>query len=65
MTDTTELKPCPFCGGPASITAEPHDGPESEPRYYPHCLNYVCAANLRSFSDARIAIRTWNKRSGK
>ena len=48
MTDNTELRECPFCGGPAG---------EAMWRNHVGCLNADCAAH-----HANVPIAAWNRR---
>lgn len=57
---TNELKPCPFCGGPARVWLE-GDGPT-----YQHvwCNNTVsCGANIDAPDPAISAVESWNTRT--
>lgn len=51
----TELKPCPFCGGEASIYVAYDDG------YYVCCDE--CGCGLPVYNTEEDAIREWNRRT--
>ena len=50
-----ELKPCPFCGGPAELIF-PHDGD----RPYVMCVLNFCSGTQKT---AEHAIAAWNRRA--
>lgn len=50
-----ELKPCPFCGGPAELI-RPHDGA----RTYVMCVLHFCSGPQKT---AEHAIAAWNRRA--
>ena len=55
----SELKPCPFCGGTASIRAVTpvHDGYGG---YYPMCNDCLTTGN--NYSTYEKAAEAWNRR---
>jgi Lar family restriction alleviation protein len=58
-----ELKPCPFCGGPPTMTGMDH-GPE-EVRYFVECMHCEArGASVISVSHTvkRHAAQLWNRR---
>lgn len=73
MKQTDLLRPCPFCGGPATIiTVKPHthsdwlkqacpDLPDSKGECFIECRNCSCAIAEKS---KRKAIKAWNARAG-
>ncbi len=54
-----ELKPCPFCGGEASLSMG-QMGVTRAQAYYIECDN--CAASSEMFFDGNRAIKAWNNR---
>ena len=54
----TELKPCPFCGGEATVQ-------EWEGGYYIECLNPDCDVSpaTADFDAEKEAIVAWNRRA--
>ena len=53
----SELKPCPFCGGEASI-AKGHDG-----ELLPWVMCRECGAETYCFDSVAEAIEAWNRRA--
>lgn len=58
MTHTieTELKPCPFCGGPADLRGQ------QAPEFWVGCSAIGCKATTEGFGDKARAITAWNTR---
>lgn len=54
----SELKPCPFCGCPASIYDYKHN--EMPLGYDVHCLG--CEVTTKSYKTKEEAIEQWNTR---
>ena len=54
-----ELKPCPFCGGRASLDVMPHKGSEWAAA---ECT--ACGASTDVYKNAESAIESWNTRWG-
>ena len=55
------LKPCPFCGGSASLKVEPHIPIGND--YTPRCDDPSCAGRLyKKWISKDMAIAAWNKR---
>lgn len=60
-----KLKPCPFCGGEASLERSHHtvfgDG------YWVECENTNCPCNPHTidFRDEDMAVNAWNERLGQ
>lgn len=59
MSEAPELKPCPFCGGPAVFVVG------SDELVGVECNGYIyCAANVESlFLDEDEAATAWNRRA--
>ena len=57
QTTETKLKPCPFCGGEASMYIAYDDG------YYVCCDE--CGCGLPVYNTEEEAIEAWNKRVGE
>lgn len=57
MSETEELKPCPFCGSPAELCeTKNHD-------YFVRCSNVNCHARTRNFHENDVgAVMAWNDR---
>ena len=66
-----KLKPCPFCGSPALLSAYPHDRPEM---FYVACYSPDCYCTMGEFYDRDAmpdhpfrekdaAIAAWNRRA--
>lgn len=61
----SELKPCPFCGGEATISSVPEG---TWDKFIPHCKSVGCLAFYIGFSDEGLygtkekAIEAWNRR---
>lgn len=56
MTDTLNLKPCPFCGAEAKIAFYPGEG-----GWIVSCVNYH--AEINNPEDKQAAIKQWNSRA--
>lgn len=76
----SELKPCPFCGGEATLIHIPDNTDEENEKHpywqwrYPDrwvvgCDSSNCLGNYNNvaiaFIDKDVAIKTWNRRDGK
>lgn len=59
-----EIKPCPFCGGPAfSYTIHPAlPFPQTDNPGYVECASAACRAVLQAASEEK-AIELWNRRA--
>ena len=57
---TTELKPCPFCGGEACI--QRHEFIGYTDTFGVVCLD-CCAETRQFFTDKKVAVRAWNRRA--
>ena len=55
VDENAELKPCPFCGGKASVIKE-------SMWYEVHCDNCPCNVGRCWFSKREEAIEAWNRR---
>lgn len=57
-----ELKPCPFCGGEASITLyDPYDGYQGNCGYYVVCCS-KCSVQMQNSNKEKL-IKEWNRRA--
>ena len=63
------LKPCPWCGGKASVRVTREDlhgldAPSGEPRHFVICASKQCAVTARTlaYPDLEKAVRVWNTR---
>lgn len=56
-----DLKPCPFCAGPAALEPVPH----SINWWRVRCKSYHCGATTWAVNDAEDAARVWNRRDGE
>lgn len=57
-----KLKPCPFCGGEASLKIVPHIPFGND--YTPQCTVTSCAGRLtKKWMSKRSAIEAWNRRA--
>lgn len=61
-----ELKPCPFCGMDAVISAERRHASTKDRFYFIGCGTYNCIASLHSMNRYNLteheAIEAWNRR---
>lgn len=59
-----ELKPCPFCGGKARISADPDATRDSQGRLWAFTVvcDSCCATSGLTFSPDR-AMEAWNRRA--
>lgn len=57
MTTKPSVKPCPFCGGEASLCSDPE-----LPTRFVVCRNYGCGVSGPFRDFAETAIKAWNKR---
>lgn len=60
----SQLKDCPFCGGPSFIRSQ--GGDISGPRMFgASCMDYRCPGDIRvlSCTDVMQAISRWNTRA--
>lgn len=58
---TINLKPCPLCGGPASLYQLPH-----APTWWRvRCTEYECGATPWAMDEADKAIKAWNRRANE
>lgn len=56
-----ELKPCPFCGGPAEMQITKHIPNGFD--YTPRCKNPSCCGRLtKKYTVREIAEYMWNRR---
>lgn len=55
-----ELKPCPFCGGEGVVQEHVFHGYSST--YGVVCFD-CCAETKQFFTDKKVAIRAWNRRT--
>ena len=63
-----ELKPCPFCGGPAEIGTYSIDGYTTAwtgTCKDNQCNGYCIADYFRSAHSLREAVAAWNRRAGE
>ncbi len=60
MKNKIELKPCPFCGGMASIRAERY----WQPAMRKNVICTKCYANSGWFKTENAAVEMWNRRLG-
>lgn len=60
--DRGTLKPCPFCGGKASIFGEGAELLHDEPWWVAGCD--ACHAKVQDCPTPEIAAQEWNRRSG-
>ena len=63
VTNTSDLKPCPFCGAPAVVVASHLTGMGM--RFYATCTNTVCRIKPTTFftTEAIKAAEYWNNRA--
>jgi Lar family restriction alleviation protein len=64
MTETTELKPCPFCGGPGKLSSyiSGHCNPKLDMLYhYAECER--CDITLGNEEVPEKAAQKWNHRA--
>lgn len=61
-----ELKPCPFCGGKASINFDSEAIVDSQGRHWAYNVvcDKCCATSGLAYS-IEMAIEAWNKRADK
>lgn len=59
MSERESLKPCPFCGGEASLYFNPDQAPDGEWRV--SC--YACDVALTQWDTPNGAITAWNTRA--
>lgn len=57
-TETTQLKPCPFCGKEARVTRNSFDG-----RFYCECSDDNCEGYWGMYRTESEAIASWNTRA--
>ena len=61
MNDT-KLKPCPFCGGEATMKVTQHIPNGLD--YTPQCLDpYCCGRITKKWQDRDVAAYAWNRRA--
>ena len=59
---SVKLKPCPFCGGQATMKIQKHI--PSGYDYTPTCQDPSCAGRLtKKWTNEAVAIEAWNKRA--
>jgi Lar family restriction alleviation protein len=59
-----KLKPCPFCGGKATLKQTPHIPRGTD--YTPTCMNTNCAGRIsKKWMNIKDAIEAWNRREGE
>jgi len=59
MTEPTDLLPCPFCGGAASLNND-----TDSPCWFVGCSNSACPIEPCHYADTEAeAIATWNRRT--
>lgn len=66
MDDEVELKPCPFCGGGASVEARYNAYiVRCDARFLPNSTDKLCPINGRTRGDKtrEEAIEQWNTRA--
>ena len=58
----TELAPCPFCGGEATMSVDKN---KAGPRYYVRCGNHACPvmAFTICMKTEEEAAKVWNRRA--
>lgn len=62
VTGVDELKPCPFCGREAIMSADKN---KAGPRYYVRCDNHTCSviAFTLCMKTEEEAAKVWNRRA--
>lgn len=60
-----ELRPCPFCGGPARLKVFEAGEVDDQKGYMPECADECAAADVvyESEGGAQVAVERWNTRA--
>lgn len=61
--DATELLPCPFCGGGASITEDNYKGMRNGVVFIVGCDNEECDLQFPGCDTRTLATKIWNRRA--
>jgi len=56
-----DLKPCPFCGGPAKLQPMP----KTECWWKVQCDDFGCGGRNWSMQSPELAAQAWNRRHGE
>ena len=58
---TVKLLPCPFCGGPATLSSMP-----LAPTWWRvRCHKYECGSTTWAMDEADKAVKAWNRRTNE
>lgn len=56
-----DLKPCPFCGGPATLMQMPR----ASFWWRVRCDSFQCGGTTWALMGADVAVEAWNRRDGE